>query len=83
MMLLDVGSTPPLPASVLDSTVARGGKRIDPRPGPDLCWPGLSLGASSNDDEDDKWLCCLVARNPVSFSIDICTTLPIENISLS
>ena len=33
-MQLDVGLTPPLPASNLGSTAARGGKRIDPRPWP-------------------------------------------------
>ena len=32
MMQLDVGLTPPLPASNLGGTAARGGRRIDPRP---------------------------------------------------
>ena len=32
MMQLDVGLTPPLPASNLGSSAARDGKRIDPRP---------------------------------------------------
>ena len=34
MMQLDVGLTPPLPASNLGSAAARGGKRLDPRPWP-------------------------------------------------
>ena len=45
MIQLDVGLTPPLPASNLGSASAWDGKRIDPRPDLDLRWPGLSLGA--------------------------------------
>ena len=44
MTQLDVGLTPPLPASNLGSTAARDGKST-PRPGLDFRWPGLSLGA--------------------------------------
>ena len=51
MMQLGVGLTPPLPVPNLGSAAARDGKRIDPRPWPDLCWPGLSLGARPNDDD--------------------------------
>ena len=29
----------------LGNAAARGGKRLDPRPGLNLCWPRLSLGA--------------------------------------
>ena len=62
MTQLDVGLTPPVPASNLGSAVARGGKRIDLRPWPDLCWPGLSLGARPNDDDDDDN--CTLAFEP-------------------
>ena len=47
MTQLDVGLTPPIAASNLGSVAARGGKRIDP-----WSWPGLSLGARPNDDDD-------------------------------
>ena len=44
MTQLNVGLTPSLPAFNLGSAAARDGKRINPQPCLDLCWPRLSLG---------------------------------------